>query len=173
MREYTIGWFTLEKETVNSLLSWSTNGPVMAKQGPISHQLHRVGLGILATAWDERTGVETIAVLERKQPRWDTSRPNKYRYILYVCISQVQIYPVCMYTVSILIEARASAGISPSETVLISGENNYCNRNTYHLPLIYYKFSLLYDLLKQVRTKYNIFNCKVKQNFSMILSRGA
>ena len=34
-------------------------------------------------------------------------------------------------TVFILIEARhASAGISPSETVLISGENNYCDRNT-------------------------------------------
>ena len=31
----------------------------------------------------------------------------------------------------ILIEAwRASAGISPSEMVLISGENNYCDRNT-------------------------------------------
>ena len=39
----------------------------------------------------------------------------------------------------ILMEAwRASAGISPSETVLISGENNYCDRNT-TLPLIYYK----------------------------------
>ena len=34
-------------------------------------------------------------------------------------------------TVFILIEARrASAGISPSETVLIYGENNYCDRNT-------------------------------------------
>ena len=34
-------------------------------------------------------------------------------------------------TVFILIEARrASAGISPSETVLISGENNYRDRNT-------------------------------------------
>ena len=66
------------------------------------------------------------------------------------------------YTVFILIKAwRASAGISPSETVLIFGLNNYCDRNTTY-PL-YYKFSLLYDLLKQVRTKCNIFNCKVKQ----------
>ena len=38
-------------------------------------------------------------------------------------------------TVFIVIEAqRASAGISPSETVLISRENNYCDRNT-TLPL--------------------------------------
>ena len=37
----------------------------------------------------------------------------------------VYIY-IYIYTVFILIEARrASAGISPSETVLISGENNY------------------------------------------------
>ena len=35
-----------------------------------------------------------------------------------------------IYTMFILIEAwRASAGIYPSETVLISGENNYCDRN--------------------------------------------
>ena len=35
------------------------------------------------------------------------------------------------YTVFILIVARrASAGISTSEMVLISGENNYCDRNT-------------------------------------------
>ena len=34
-------------------------------------------------------------------------------------------------TMFILIEARrASAGISPSETMLICGENNYCDRNT-------------------------------------------
>ena len=39
--------------------------------------------------------------------------------------------PQLIYTVFILIEARcASAGISPSEMVLISGENNYCDRNT-------------------------------------------
>ena len=38
---------------------------------------------------------------------------------------------IYIYAVFILIEARcASAGISPSETVLISGENNYCDRNT-------------------------------------------
>ena len=64
-------------------------------------------------------------------------------------------------TVFILIEARrASAGISPSETVLISGENNYCDRNTTY-PIYITSFSLLYALLKQVCTKRN--NCKVKQ----------
>ena len=35
------------------------------------------------------------------------------------------------YTVFVLIEAPASAGISPSETVLIlPAKNNYCDRNT-------------------------------------------
>ena len=63
----------------------------------------------------------------------------------------------------ILIEAwRASAGISPSEMVLISRENNYCDRNTTYPLYITSFISLLYDLLKQVRTKCNIFNCKVK-----------
>ena len=68
-------------------------------------------------------------------------------------------------TVFVPIEARrTSARISPSETVLISGENNDCDRNTTYLPLVYYKVSLLYDLLKQVCTKCcNIFNCKVNQ----------
>ena len=44
------------------------------------------------------------------------------------------------YTIFILIEARrASAGISPSDTVLISGENNYCDRNTTY-PLYITRF---------------------------------
>ena len=50
-----------------------------------------------------------------------------------------------IYTVFVPIEARrASAGISPSETVLISRENNYCGRNTTY-PLYITSFSLLYD----------------------------
>ena len=36
-----------------------------------------------------------------------------------------------LYTVFIIVEAqRVSAGISPSDTVLTSGENNYCDKNT-------------------------------------------
>ena len=92
-----------------------------------------------------------VFVCRCKSNNFDTARPK----------------PLCkMCTVFILIEARrASAGILLSETVLISGENNYmyCDRDT-TLPLyIFYKLSLLFDLFKQVRTKCNIFNCKVKQ----------
>ena len=64
-----------------------------------------------------------------------------------------------VHSVFVLIEARrANAGISTSETVLIY---DYIIHGG--IPLIYYKFSLLYDLLKQVCTKCDIFNCKVKQ----------
>ena len=49
----------------------------------------------------------------------------------YYMITKMQNLFIETITVFILIEARrASAGISPSETVLISGENNYCDRNT-------------------------------------------
>ena len=90
---------------------------------------------------------------------WKIPQPLKDKHSNWTVSLQVYIY-----TVFILIEAQhASAWISLSETVLISGENNYCDRNTIYPFLIYYKFSLLYDLLKQVCTKCNIFNCKVKQ----------
>ena len=54
------------------------------------------------------------------------------------------------------------AGISPSETVLISGENNYCDINTTYPLYITSVHCYNYDLLKQICTKCNIFNCKLK-----------
>ena len=54
-------------------------------------------------------------------------------------ISRVR-YTFILYTVLILMEARrASVGISPSETVLISKESNYCYRNTTY-PLYITRF---------------------------------
>ena len=64
-------------------------------------------------------------------------------------------------TVFILIEARrASAGISPSEMVLISGENNYCDRNTTY-PL--YFTSCHCYMTYWSKSVQNATYCKVKQ----------
>ena len=63
------------------------------------------------------------------------------------CITKMsQVILMLLCTMFILIEAqRASAGISPSETVLISRENNYCDRNiTYPLHITSFHCCMTY-----------------------------
>ena len=52
--------------------------------------------------------------------------------IVWICMNLcILTVTLTQHTVFVPIEARhASTGISPSETVLISRENNYCDRNT-------------------------------------------
>ena len=82
---------------------------------------------------------------------------------MWACSGVLTLSGIYMYTVFILIEARcASAGISPSESCLFP-EKTIVVTETPLTPYILQVCIVIYDLLKQVRTKCNIFNCKVKQ----------